>query len=195
MNTPIFDEIKKLYAILPQLNFDDDLRHCLERGYIFSGPNYFIMGEKIELGWHVNLAVGEGAIRKFGELMPHYLPFIGWKRSSIGRSATIWHHTETVFRRLNMKLTPEQQFASCRFTAANILAQYRAQAPTGFDPVAFGGGMPAKPKPPAPPTANQASQSILNQGKKRKPMGYQSTILTGDKTGSSPQGVSTILGG
>lgn len=95
-----------------------------------------------------------------------------------------------------MKLTPEQEFEKCRFAAANLVAQYRSLAPKGFDVYALGGGVPKAPKPPAPPTANQASTTLLNQGKKRKPMGYQSTILGGSKPNNAgTPDISNILGG
>ena len=41
------------------------------------------------------------------------------------------------------------------------------------------GGSPSAPKPPAPPSKDDASKSLLNQGKRKTNAGYASTILTG----------------
>lgn len=189
----IHDELKRLYSQCPERNLQEDLCHFLKCGYIFSGPTYLLMGERVGMGWFIHCAIGSNFLQKFAELMPYYLPFVGWAREQHGGKEVTWYKTENVLRRINMKLTPQQEFEKCRHASSNLVAQYRALAPKGFDPVAMG-GTPSVPKPPAPPTANQASQSLLNQGRKRKPAGYASTILTGQGAGGSNPGTTSILG-
>lgn len=194
MNTTIYDEFQKLYTLCPDRNMQDDLMHYLQHGYIFTGPNYLLVGKRINDGWFIHAAVGRGAMAKFIQLMPYYLPFIGWARQMKGRDVT-WHRTETILRRINMKLTVQQMAESCRHTAANIVAQYRDEAPENFDPQAFGGSTPKPPLPPAPPDKTDASKSLMSQGKKVKPQGYQSTLLTGGLGDSSTaSNVKTLLG-
>lgn len=94
-----------------------------------------------------------------------------------------------------MNLTIQQEFERCRYAAASIVAQYRAEAPEGFDPLALGGNQPKPPKPPAPPTKDDASRTLLGQGKRKVNSGYSSTVLTsplGDPNSAS--NVKTLLG-
>lgn len=136
------------------------------------------MGRRIGEGWYIHAAVGKGAIKTFATLMPYYLPFVGWAREAQGREIVTWHDTETIFRRIGMKLTEQQLFEKARHAAASVVAQYREAAPVGFDPNAFGGKTPSPPKPPVPPTKDDAARSLLSDGIKRKRSGYASTILT-----------------
>ena len=59
-------------------------------------------------------------------------------------------------------------------------------------------GPGAPPGPPAAPTKDQAAKNILEQGKKRPPVGFDSTIL-GNNSSSSVNAAnlskSTLLGG
>jgi hypothetical protein len=192
--TTIWDELQSLYRSCPERSLDADVAHFLQHGYVFSGPTYILMGSRIGTGWHIHCAIGKECLKKFGTLMPYYLPFIGWAREAKGRSEIIWHNTETIFRRLNMQFTNEQLFEKCRYSAANIVAQYREQAPSQYDPVAFG-GTPSPPKPPAPPTKDDAAKSLLSQGKRKVASGFSSTILTGGLGDSNPaSNVKTLLG-
>lgn len=63
--------------------------------------------------------------------------------------------------------------------AKQIVQYYRSQCPRDFDPVCMGGGQPSVPKPPAPPTTTDAAQAARDQLNKRKPKGFESTILGG----------------
>jgi hypothetical protein len=61
-----------------------------------------------------------------------------------------------------------------------------------------GGGMPTIPGPPAPPSKDQAALAAEQngpQGKQKKPMGYNSTILTGTRAPQVQPGGMTLLGG
>lgn len=59
----------------------------------------------------------------------------------------------------------------------------------------FGGGVPSAPKPPAPPTKDDASKSLLNQGRPKKTSGLMSTLLTGGSGDSnSTSNVKKLLG-
>jgi len=57
----------------------------------------------------------------------------------------------------------------------------------------FGGGSPAPPQSPAPPTKDQAAQNLLSQGMKKPPVGFDSTI-TGDNKSKAQGTPKTLLG-
>jgi hypothetical protein len=60
----------------------------------------------------------------------------------------------------------------------------------------FGGGSPKPPPPPPVPTKADAARGVsMEASKRRKPQGYQSTILTGGAGVSNPQSaLKTLLG-
>lgn len=100
---PIWDEINELYAKMPGYNFQKDLALYIRTGYVFSGPDYFLLGRRVGDGWFIHCAVGEGAMRKFWDLMPYHLPRIGWARPLRGRHEVVWHSTDEIARRLGIK--------------------------------------------------------------------------------------------
>lgn len=85
------------------------------------------------------------------------------------------------------------KFKSCLQKAQSIVRRYRDQAPPGYDVFNGGGGTPSVPKPPAPPQKEDAAAAALQQLRKRKPQGFQSTILSGPKP-TNPSNT-TLLGG
>jgi hypothetical protein len=89
---------------LPDTTFDADLIHCMEVGYVICSPNYFLMGWPTERGWFVRMAVGDCGVATFLELMPYYLPYVGWARVAKNRDTINWYKTEVVAAKLGVKL-------------------------------------------------------------------------------------------
>ena len=59
----------------------------------------------------------------------------------------------------------------------------------------FGGSTPSAPKPPAPPTKDDAAKTLLSQGKKKTNAGFTSTILTGGMgSAGGPTDIKKLLG-
>ncbi len=100
---PIWDELVALYDKNPTHNLHEDISHYGEHGYVFFGPDHVLMGKRVGDGWFIHCAVGKGAMRKFWDLMPYYLPNIGWARLSRGRNEVVWHSTDEIARRLGIK--------------------------------------------------------------------------------------------
>ena len=104
MNTrmsDVFNELKKLYDACPQRDMGTDLLYYAEHGYVFSSPFYLLIGKRIGDGWHIHVAIGAGCFEKFCQLMPYWLPYVGWAREQKqGRSEVVWHRTEDVFRKV-----------------------------------------------------------------------------------------------
>jgi len=100
MNTPIYDQIVGLYATTPTRTLQADVLYYLRAGYVFSTPRLFLMGEHVGDGWFIHVAVGVGALKDFCDLMPFYLPWIGWAREADGKHAVMWHKTDKLVRRL-----------------------------------------------------------------------------------------------
>lgn len=92
-----------------------DIEYYLRNGYVFTAPEYFVMGRQIHGGWYVHAAVGVGAIEKLLQHLPYYLPYIGWERHG---SATRWYHTE----KLSKKLLKEK-YASKKTSRSNSTAR------------------------------------------------------------------------
>lgn len=96
-----YEELLKLYERCPQRSLNDDIRFHLEHGYVFAAPGYILIGRRVGHGWLIHVAVGTDCFKKFCELMPYWLPHIGWAREHRGnRSEVRWHRTETVFRKV-----------------------------------------------------------------------------------------------
>jgi len=75
-----------------------DLEHYFRIGYVFSTPEYFIMGCAISSGWYVHAAVGAGAIEGFLQFMPYHLPYVGWERRGSGKVK--WYPTDKLKKKL-----------------------------------------------------------------------------------------------
>ena len=80
----------------------DDIIEYSRRGYVFIAPEYVLIGCRLGDGWFIRLAVGAGCLNKFLELMPYYLPYVGWARMVRGRHQVVWHDTEKVRRAINI---------------------------------------------------------------------------------------------
>ena len=92
--------------------FEHDLYWHLQNGYVFSTPDYFIMGRPVDVsapdsmqldpsvkfnapnGWLVWLAAGE--IACFNDIAPYRLPFIGFQR----RNRLRWYKAEKLLSKL-----------------------------------------------------------------------------------------------
>ncbi|HVU38092.1 MAG TPA: hypothetical protein VHC95_07135 [Opitutales bacterium] len=100
--TPIQQAVKA-YESLGR-NFAEDHGAYLEFGYVVSTPNWFVMARPVNLAqparwltvddlnstfpncpeaeaWYVQFACGRGALRRFMQHLPFWLPKICWKRS------------------------------------------------------------------------------------------------------------------
>lgn len=85
------------------ISFERDLVECLSFGYVFAGPDYLLMGFDVDgFGWFVRYAGGVNALGKFLDLMPYYLPHVGWERALRGRGIK-WHKTEDIMRVIKRK--------------------------------------------------------------------------------------------
>lgn len=96
-------------------DFEHDLYWHLIGGYVFSTPEYFIMGRAVdrEAPEHLLLDVkncfgapnawlvwlGAGDMSKLPEVMPYWLPWIGFQR----RNRLRWYRTEELLCRMNRK--------------------------------------------------------------------------------------------
>lgn len=89
-----------------QLPFAYYLDHFFSHGYVFKGPDYFVMFQidpdrpDAWFVWWADVAPGTFCIRKraaihfFLGLMPHYLPYVSWARSLKGRTGVRYFSTE-----------------------------------------------------------------------------------------------------
>ena len=95
------DEAQALYrAGGPQsLEFTRLVASYLSGGYVYSGPDAFILARPVEDAWFVRLAVGRGALGRFLQMMPYRLPYVQWERK-LGTSARRWS-LETFERKVN----------------------------------------------------------------------------------------------
>ena len=96
-----YQEAKKILAKTPgrdETSLDQEIAEFAADGFVFIGPDYLLLGRQVKHAWMVHLAVGRGALKKFIELMPYYLPYIGWTRQLKGREDFQWFETERVIR-------------------------------------------------------------------------------------------------
>ena len=96
MNIIIWESIRSLYEHTPY-NFEEDLKRHLHEGYVFSGPDYFLMGRAVDdRGWLVSLGIGE--LGKLISLMPYHLPYVGFSRHPSGIGPIKWHQTNRLIK-------------------------------------------------------------------------------------------------
>ena len=94
-------QLQELYRLCPGRSWPNDLEHYLRHGYVFASPTHLLIGERIGDGWHIHVAIGTGCLKKFCELMPYWLPYVGWAREHRAKRSEIrWHRTETIFRKV-----------------------------------------------------------------------------------------------
>lgn len=91
---------EKAEKLLGKKALREQLVECFRVGYAYVGPDYLLLGFRVQSGWFVRLAIGKGALAKFVELMPYRLDYIGWARQFKGRSEVVWHPTEKVLRKI-----------------------------------------------------------------------------------------------
>jgi hypothetical protein len=100
MNTITCEQLKALYR-RSQRDFNEDISAALQddKSFIFSGPDYFLMGRSVDdHGWHIVVAVGIGRMQKFLELMPYELPYIGFSRDPSGHGEITWYSINIIRR-------------------------------------------------------------------------------------------------
>lgn len=99
MSTTIWEQARKLYERTP-INLEDDVLEYARNGYVFIGPAYLLIGRRVGDGWYIQCAIGVGAMQKFIELMPYYLPHVGWRREGKYNQECVWYRTETIERKV-----------------------------------------------------------------------------------------------
>lgn len=97
MNTTIWEEAQLLYDRTSH-TLESDIVAYAKHGCVFASDAYLILARRIGEGWYIQAAIGAGALPKFAELMPYYLPYIGWRRERKHNQECVWHRTEQVLR-------------------------------------------------------------------------------------------------
>lgn len=85
------DEARRLYHEAGQesLDFTRLVAGYLSSGYVYSGPDCFILARPIVDTWFVRIAVGRGCLARFLEMMPFPLPYLQWERK-LGKASRKW---------------------------------------------------------------------------------------------------------
>jgi hypothetical protein len=73
-------EEAKTYYKKQGWDFQKDVRFFLKNGYVFAGPEFFLMGRRVRNSWFVQMAAGKNVMQVFMKLMPYRLPYIQWYR-------------------------------------------------------------------------------------------------------------------
>jgi hypothetical protein len=103
MTTTIWDKVNTLYENSHR-DFYEDFKTCLETGYVFVGPDYFLMGYPVEnCGWFVLVGIGE--LGKLISLMPYHLPYVGFARDATGCGEVKWYLTSKLKQRYEKNRT------------------------------------------------------------------------------------------
>ena len=95
-------------------SFDRDVAaYACHGGYVYIAPDHLIIGKPVRRdggdpaaqwhveepdAWFVKFAAGDGRVRKFMELMPFPLPWVGWARETKKRSVN-WFSLAAILRR------------------------------------------------------------------------------------------------
>jgi hypothetical protein len=102
-------------------SFVQDVELHLLFGFLFSTPDYFVMGRGVssdasdslvvnpafifpresQNAWQIYLCAGSG-LAGFLQFMPYYLPLLCWERNNVLR----WYETDRVLKRLGVKAKP-----------------------------------------------------------------------------------------
>ena len=108
MNSNIYEQLQKLYndTGYPPGTLQEDLAYYLRVGYVFAAPEYFIMGCEISGGYYIHAAVGVGALEKFLQHMPKFLPYVGWERRGSGKIK--WYSTTRLTNKILRKAHNEK---------------------------------------------------------------------------------------
>ncbi len=81
----------------PDLNWPETLRDYLQGGFVFSTPDFFIMGrQQDEKTWYVHSMAGD--MQKAWSILPWHLPFIAFERVRSGKRELTIVPTETLRR-------------------------------------------------------------------------------------------------
>ena len=106
------EKAQQLYEQNPPRTFEEDLAFYLNKGYVYSGCDFFIMGRPITRrddrfaldykfnylnpnAWFVHLAAGEGALRKFLDVAPFPLDWVCWHKHKADRAGLNYYKWET----------------------------------------------------------------------------------------------------
>lgn len=100
MSTTIWEQALELYG-RTNINLERDIIEYARDGYVFVAPTYLLIGRGVGDGWYIQAAIGVGAMQRFTELMPYYLPYIGWRREGKHSQECVWYRTEAVIRKVN----------------------------------------------------------------------------------------------
>jgi hypothetical protein len=96
----IYDEYAKLCAKTPGASIEKDFVEYVKMGaYIFQTPHYLLIGSRIGDAWFIHVAIGDIGIKRFINLMPYYLPIVGWCRYQRGRKDIVWIQTYKLFKK------------------------------------------------------------------------------------------------
>lgn len=63
-----------------ELSFEELERRCMLKGCVLCTDKYYLMAEELQDGWYLWYAAGKGALVKFMDFMPKWLPWIGFSR-------------------------------------------------------------------------------------------------------------------
>src|SRR5688572_27592920 len=90
-----YEQLLALYRAHPERSLSTDLEYFMRTGYVFSTPDYIVIGSRMWNGWFVHAAVGVGHIGDILRSVPYSLPYIGWAREN---GEIKWYATRTVER-------------------------------------------------------------------------------------------------
>jgi hypothetical protein len=96
-----YEQLERFYREHLRTTLARDVRRYAKCGYVFIGPDHVLIGRRHDNGWFIRAAIGVGLFRRFSQLMPYYLPWIGWARVARGRSGVVWHSTDKLLRIVN----------------------------------------------------------------------------------------------
>jgi hypothetical protein len=85
-----YERAKEFYHENPPLSWEGDLEEYMRNGHVHITPSLVLLGCRVDDGWFIRLAVGDGCLAKVVELMPFPLPYVGWARVAKGRPVTRW---------------------------------------------------------------------------------------------------------
>jgi len=96
--------------------FDRDVAaYACHGGYVFLAPDHILLSKPVRRdggdpsgqwnvegadAWFVKFAAGDGRVRKFIELMPFPLPWVGWARETKKRPVN-WFSLAAILRRIS----------------------------------------------------------------------------------------------
>lgn len=80
--TPLAVAMQTLRKGRPDLSFEIMLAKYMQSGFVYCGPDAFLMAHETEDCWWVQLAAGN--VRRLFELAPRPKPWVAWQRGARG---------------------------------------------------------------------------------------------------------------